>query len=73
MTAEHGDDSLFGSVVRRFGNGWLTCDDGPGEVADFVHVDPAGVLTLVHVKAAHGDGHRRGVAVVRFRSWSVRR
>ena len=65
-TAEPGDDSLFGWVVRRFGDGWLTCDDGPGEVADFVHVDPAGLLTLVHVKAAHGDGHRRGVAVVPY-------
>jgi hypothetical protein len=66
MIAEHADDSLFGWVVRRFGDGWLTCDDGPGEIADFVHVDPAGVLTLVHVKAAHGDGHRRGVAVVPY-------
>jgi hypothetical protein len=66
MTAEHGDDSLFGWVVRRFDTGWLTCDDRSGEIADFVHVDPAGVLTLVHVKAAHGDGHRRGVAVVPY-------
>jgi hypothetical protein len=66
MAGEPGDDSLFGWVARRFNTGWLTCDDGAGEVADFVHVDPAGLLTLVHVKAAHGDGPRRGVAVVPY-------
>jgi hypothetical protein len=65
-TAEAGDDSLFGWVVEQFADGWLTCDDGPGEIADFVHVDPAGVLSLIHVKAAHSDGARRTVAVVPY-------
>lgn len=65
-TAETGDDSLFGWVVKQFTDGWLTCDDGPGEIADFVHVDPAGVLSLIHVKAAHSDGSRRTVAVVPY-------
>lgn len=61
-----GDDSLFGWVVRHLADGWLTCDDGSGEIADFVHVDPTGVLSLVHVKRAHGHGPRRGVAVVPY-------
>jgi hypothetical protein len=65
-TAADGDNSLFGWVVRRFDEGWLTCDDGPGQIADFVHVDPSGVLRLVHVKAAHGVGDRRSMAVVPY-------
>ena len=66
QVGEANDDSLFGWVVRHYAQGWLTCDDGPGEVADFVHVDPAGVLSLIHVKGAHGDGPRRGIAVVPY-------
>jgi hypothetical protein len=52
------DDSLFAWVVKRFGDGWLVCDDGPGEVADFLHIANDGTLTIIHVKAAgnHSPG-----------------
>jgi hypothetical protein len=34
--------------------GWLLCDDGAGEHADFVHLDSQNcVVRLIHVKAAH--------------------
>jgi hypothetical protein len=54
---------LFAWVVNRFADGWLTCDDGSGEVADFVHVSIDGVLTLVHVKGAKSNSKKRGIAV----------
>jgi hypothetical protein len=55
------DTSLFGWVARHYADGLLTCDDGPGEIADFLHVDN-GVLSLVHVKAAHSPSPKRGVS-----------
>lgn len=55
------DTSLFGWVTRYFTGGLLTCDDGPGEIADFLHVRD-GVLSLVHVKAAHSSSPKRGVS-----------
>lgn len=61
--ALNGDQSLFAWVVNRYSDGWLTCDDGSGEVADFVHVDIDGQLTLIHVKAAKSDSVSRGTAV----------
>lgn len=60
--ATTGDDSLFGWVARHFAPGSLTCDDGPGEIADFVHIDPAGVLSMIHVKAAKSSSSKRGIA-----------
>jgi hypothetical protein len=57
------DDSLFGWTVRQYSSGgWLTCDDGPGEVADFVHLDNDGTLRLIHVKAAHSESPARQVS-----------
>jgi hypothetical protein len=36
-----------------FNTGWLACDDGAMELADFVHLDPtAQRITLIHVKGA---------------------
>lgn len=55
--------SLFDWVVRQYGRGWLTCDDGSGEVADFVHIADDHELSLIHVKAATSAGVDRGVAV----------
>ncbi|HEV2890379.1 MAG TPA: hypothetical protein VGX28_08375 [Frankiaceae bacterium] len=57
-----GDTSLFGWVVRTYHEGWLTCDDGPGEVADFVHLADDGTLSLIHVKAAKTDHPARKVS-----------
>ncbi len=56
--AEDGDTSLFAWVVHHFNDGWLTCDDRAGEVADFVHLAPNGDLSLIYVKAA-GKGGRQ--------------
>jgi hypothetical protein len=47
-----GEDSLFSWIAREMTDGYLTCDDGSNEVADFVHLAPDGTLTFVHVKAA---------------------
>jgi hypothetical protein len=60
------DRSLFGWVARHYSSGWLVCDDGPGEVADFVHISPDGVLSMIHVKAAHSASPARGIAVSAF-------
>ncbi len=61
-----GDTSLFAWVVRRYRTGWLLCDDGAGEVADFLHLSDEGTLTVVHVKAAGGSTDRRRIAVGPF-------
>ncbi|HEU5472744.1 MAG TPA: hypothetical protein VFV67_19020 [Actinophytocola sp.] len=64
--ARKGDDSLFAWVVRRYGGDWLLCDDGAGEIADFLHLDNEGTLTAIHVKAADNQSLDRRVAVTRF-------
>ncbi|MFI6028860.1 hypothetical protein [Amycolatopsis magusensis] len=64
--ATHGDDSLYAWVVRRFGGEWLLCDDGAGEVADFLHLTDDGTLTAIHVSAAHSAGRGRRIAVTPF-------
>jgi hypothetical protein len=60
--AQPGDISLFGWLVANYREGWLTCDDGSGEVADFLHVSPEGTLSVIHVKGANSDSPRRRVA-----------
>lgn len=60
-----GDASLFAWVVAHFNKGWLVCDDGAGEIADFVHL-AGGTLTVIHVKGAHNGSPRRQVAVTAF-------
>lgn len=58
-----GDRSLFGWVVGTLApRGYLTCDDGPGEVADFVHYD-GDRLRVIHVKAATNCSPQRRFAV----------
>lgn len=45
---------------------WLLCDDGSGEVADFVHAttnEGAHHLTLIHVKAANSNRPDRKISV----------
>lgn len=53
-------------------SGWLYCDDGSGEKADFIHFEsetPAPCLTFIHVKAAKkrsdssGENRRLSVGV----------
>ncbi len=60
-----GDTSLFAWVVQHYANGWLICDDGSGEVADFIHISPDrdATLSLIHVKGAASSTARRQIAV----------
>jgi hypothetical protein len=60
------DTSLFGWLVTQFKNGWLVCDDGPDEVADFLHLDHDGTLRAIHVKGAKSGSSRRRIAVKPF-------
>ncbi len=61
---EQNERSLFTWVWRHYKKGWLWCDDGSGEIADFIHLDPAkSVLSLIHVKAANSDSAQRGISV----------
>jgi hypothetical protein len=70
-------DSLFCWVANHwfglpeFGSstGWLICDDGAGEIADFIHLDEAPddgglpMLSLIHVKGSKSDKANRSVSV----------
>jgi hypothetical protein len=65
--AEDSDVSLFSWVVAHLGmDGWLTCDDGTGEMADFVHYEGDGTVSFVHVKAATSANPNRPVKVTSF-------
>lgn len=68
------DKSLFGLVVRHWPNldtrgkpiGWLVCDDGAMESADFIHLDETRTppeLTLIHVKGSGSGDANRGISV----------
>lgn len=67
--------SLFCWVLRSWRSGklpweckkgWLACNDGSLELADFIHFDPLEPrLTLIHVKATKGD-EKRSIAVSPF-------
>lgn len=61
-----GDNSLFDWVARAYGDGWLICDDGPGEVADFLHISANRVLSLIHVKAAKSKSRGRDVSAAAY-------
>ncbi|TDT51737.1 hypothetical protein DFO53_4245 [Enterobacter sp. AG5470] len=46
--------------------GWLYCDDGAGEKADFIHIDDYHnntIISLIHVKAAKSDSKNRRISV----------
>ena len=61
------DTSLFSWVLKNYGpNGWLTCDDGTGEIADFIKYDGDGTVALVHVKAATSTHPKRPVNVTAY-------
>lgn len=58
------DDSLFAYVVATYGaDGWLACDDGSMEMADFIHIAHDDTVTLIHAKAASSDDDDRTVSV----------
>lgn len=69
------DNSLFGYMVKRWGivegqpgpSGWLACDDGSMESADFIHLDGEGrTLSLIHVKGSGTASATRGVSVTDY-------
>lgn len=62
-TGEASDRSLFGWVAHNYTDGWLLCDDGPGEAADFLHIANDGTLSVIHVKGAKSGTQKRGIAV----------
>jgi hypothetical protein len=49
------DNSLFGWVVGEYPKGWLVCDDGANETADFINLTDD-TLALIAVKAAKIGG-----------------
>jgi hypothetical protein len=68
------EDSLFCWLknswpLEGFGHsagGWLACDDGSMEIADFIHLDDDSVppkLSLIHIKASDSASPTRGVSV----------
>lgn len=67
------DNSLFGYLVKGDASisslisptGWLVCDDGSMESADFIHLDlekTPNELSLIHVKGSGSDGVNRGIS-----------
>jgi hypothetical protein len=62
-----GDDSLFSWVAKNYSsNGWLTCDDGTGEIADFIKYDGDGTVTLFHIKRANSGNPKRPMNVTAY-------
>jgi hypothetical protein len=62
--------SLFCWTLRRWplngGNpGWLACDDGAMEIADFIHLD-GNMLTMIHAKSADSARLNRGISVASY-------
>jgi hypothetical protein len=71
------DDSLFTYVVKNWPNidnhgnpsGWLICDDGSMESADFIHIDDtagAKKISLIHVKGSGSVSAARGISVTDY-------
>lgn len=59
--------ALFSWVAERLcPQGWLTCDDGSSEIADFVLYEGDGSVSFIHVKAASSDNPSRPVKVTSF-------
>jgi hypothetical protein len=62
------EDSLF-CWVQHHRLGWLACDDGSMEKADFIHLDETAsppVLSLIHVKAAGNASDNREISVAAY-------
>lgn len=54
------DTSLFDYVRDTYAaDGFLLCDDGSMELADFIHLGRDDVLRLIHVKSAGGKKRKR--------------
>lgn len=56
----------FNTSERSNLNGWLYCDDGAGEKADFIHIGNYNeniYISLIHVKAALSNSQGRRISV----------
>lgn len=62
----NGDRSLFAWTASHWRTGWLTCDDGSGEAADFFHLDNDGTFRIIHIKAAKSTHPRRQVRATAY-------
>ena len=71
------DKSLFGLMARHWPNlkgrgkatGWLICDDGAMESADFIHIDDASnpsKVSLIHVKGSGNKNKNRKLSVADY-------
>lgn len=63
------EDSLFCWMVHDYTKGWLVCDDGAMEKADFIYFDPIQnppLLEFIHVKGAKSAQPGRGISVSAF-------
>jgi hypothetical protein len=63
-----GSDSLFCWVKNTLG-GWLACDDGANEKADFIHLETINgrpTLSLIHVKGAKSRKNARRISVAAY-------
>lgn len=49
-------------------NGWLLCDDGANEKADFIHITNEAVptISLIHAKGANTNGNNRRIATTAY-------
>lgn len=66
------ESSLFSWTLKHWkdragaeGTGWLACDDGANEIADFIHLDeshPEPLLSLIHVKGSGSANPARGIS-----------
>ncbi|MCR5870343.1 MULTISPECIES: hypothetical protein [unclassified Sphingomonas] len=68
LTKIGAEKSLF-CWVQNTHKGWLACDDGANEKADFIHLDISGakpVLSLIHVKGANSDKASRRLSVAAY-------
>jgi hypothetical protein len=57
------------SLGRARHRGWLACDDGAMEIADFIHLDMASrapTISLIHVKGAGSSSPNRPVSVSKY-------
>lgn len=55
-----------GAAWSQAPRGWLACDDGSMEIADFIHLDTQAdppILALIHVKGSKSDDPDRPVSV----------
>jgi len=49
-------------------DGWLVCDDGANEKADFIHITNEAIptISLIHAKGANTNGNNRRIATTAY-------